>query len=100
MSSQAIVILPVNVDALRMMARGMIDAMADTEMGMSWSRRSAGLAPGQVKRVMPLSDVGAYYFALNVDSDPALAQRLQAAVDRLQRSGRINAIVRAFLVTD
>lgn len=99
-SSQAIVVLPVNVDALRMMARGMIDAMVDTEIGMSWNLRNAGLAPGQVKRVMPLSDVGAYYFALNVDSDPALAQRLQAAVDRLQRSGRINAIVRAFLVTD
>ena len=99
-SSQAIVVLPVNVDALRMMARGMIDAMVDTEIGMSWNLRNAGLAPGQVKRVMPLSDVGAYYFALNVDSDPALAQRLQAAVDCLQRSGRINAIVRAFLVTD
>ena len=99
-SNQAIVVLPVNVDVLRMMARGMIDAMVDTEIGMSWNLRNAGLAPGQVKRVMPLSDVGAYYFALNIDSDPALAQRLQGAVDRLQRNGRINAIVRAFLVTD
>ena len=99
-SSQAIVVLPVNVDALRMMARGMIDAMVDTEIGMSWNLRNAGLAPGQVKRVMPLIDVGAYYFALNIDSDPVLAQRLQGAVDRLQRNGRINAIVRAFLVTD
>ena len=99
-SHEAIVVLSLNVDVLRMMVRGMIDAMVDTEIGMSWNLRNAGLAPGQVKRVMPLSDVGAYYFALNVDSGRALAQRLQAAVDRLQRSGRINAIVRAFLVTD
>lgn len=96
-ANQAIVVLSLNVDVLRMMVRGMIDAMVDTEIGMNWNLRSSGLSPASVTRVMPLSDAGAYYFALNKDSDPQLAQRLQAAVDRLQRSGKIKAIVQKTL---
>ena len=96
----AMVVLPVNVDVLRMMTRGMIDAMVDTEIGMAWNLRNAGLSREQVVRVMPLSNVGAYYFGLNPGSDPELAARLQGAVDRLHRTGKINAIMRKFLVAD
>ena len=95
-ANEAIVVLPFNVDVLRMMARGMIDAMVDTEIGMHWNLLNNGLSPATVTRVMPLSDVGGYYFAMNRGSDPELVRRLQAGVDRLQRAGRIEAIVRNY----
>ena len=99
-ADNAIVTLPGNVDVLRMMVRGMIDAMVETEIGMAWSLRNSGYSSDQVVRAMPLSKVGAYYFGLNVGSDPALAKELQAAVDRLQRSGRINTIMRKYVISN
>jgi len=70
--------------------------MVDTEVGMAWNLRAAGLEPGAVTRRLKLSDEGSYYFALNLKSDPALARALQLALDRLRHDGKLEAIVRQY----
>lgn len=86
-----------NADVLRMLVNGTVDAMVDTEVGMSWNLRNAGVAPSTVSRLMKLTDDGAYYFALNLNSDRRLVKDLQAAVDKLRRDGKIDAIQRQYI---
>lgn len=86
-----------NADVLRMLVNGTVEAMVDTEVGMAWNLRNAGLAPSTVSKRMKLTDDGAYYFALNLHSDTALVKGLQAAIDKLRRDGKIDAIQRRYI---
>lgn len=85
-----------NANVLKMLMSNMVDAMVDTEVGMAWNLRAAGLEPGVVTRRFKLSDEGSYYFALNLKSDPALVRALQLALDKLRHDGKLDAIVRQY----
>lgn len=85
-----------NANVLRLLESKRVDAMVDTEVSMQWNLRQTALAPVAVSKRMKLSDEGAYYFALNLDSDPALATKLQDAVHKLRRDGKIDAIARRY----
>lgn len=95
----ALVLQSSNADVLRMLASKSVDAMVDTEISMQWNLRQTALAPPAVFKHMKLSDEGAYYFALNLDSDPTLATKLQSAVNTLRRDGKIDAIARRYGAT-
>ena len=88
-----------NADVLRLLESKRVDAMVDTEVSMQWNLRQTALAPTAIVKRMKLSDEGAYYFALNLDSDPALATKLQDAVHKLRRDGKIDAIARRYGAT-
>jgi len=92
----ALVLQSSNADVLRMLVSKSVDAMVDTEISMQWNLRQTSLAPSAVFKRMKLSDEGAYYFALNLDSDPTLATKLQSAVNTLRRDGKIDAIARRY----
>lgn len=92
----ALVLQASNTDVLRMLLGSSVDAMVDTEVGMQWNLRRAAVAPNAVSRLMKLSEEGAYYFALNKESDPALAEKLDAALDKLRHDGKVDAIVRKY----
>jgi polar amino acid transport system substrate-binding protein len=85
-----------NAKVLRLLNHRIVDVMVDTEIGMAWNLQGAGLAADTVKRLFKMSDEGGYYFALNPQSEPKVAQRLQQAVDKLRRDGKIRAIVRQY----
>lgn len=85
-----------NAEVLRMLMADMVDAMVDTEVGMDWALHHATLPPKSVTKFMKLTTDGAYYFALNRDSDPARAQALQNAIDTMRRTGKISAIVHQY----
>lgn len=93
----ALVVQPSNVDIFKMLSRSMVDAMVDTEVGMKWNLRTAAIAPDTVRKLVKLSDAGAYYFAMNLDSNPALVRNLQKAIDHLRQSGKLDAIVREYM---
>jgi polar amino acid transport system substrate-binding protein len=92
----AFVVLPANIDLLRMISRSMIDVLVETEVGMDWNLRTGGQSPDTISKLMKLSDEGGYYFALNLNSDPALAAKLQAAVDQLRRNGTFDSILKKY----
>ncbi len=92
----ALVLQSSNADVLRMLLGATVDAMVDTEVGMQWNLRHAGVAPNAVSRLMKLSDEGAYYFALNLKTDPKLVRKLETALDKLRHDGKIDAIVRKY----
>lgn len=85
-----------NDAVFRMLMGDLVQAMVDTEVGMAWNLRSVGRPIGSVTKLMKLSDEGAYYFALNVRSNPALVTKLQLAVDKLRADGRLDAIVKNY----
>jgi polar amino acid transport system substrate-binding protein len=92
----ALVVQASNTDVLRMMLGSSVDAMVDTEVGMQWNLRKVNVSPSAVSKLMKLSDEGAYYFALNLDSDPILVRKLQSAMDKLRHEGKLDAIVRKY----
>ena len=89
-----------NADVLRLLESHRVDAMVDTEFAMQWNLRQTALAYTALVKRMKLSDEGAYYFALNLESDPALATKLQDAVHKLRRDGKIDAIARRYGATN
>ena len=95
--TKALVVQPSNVEILKMMSRSLIDATVDTEVGMQWNLRTTAMAPDHFKKLVKLSDVGAYYFAMNLESTPALVRRLQNAIDQLRQSGKLDAIVQQYV---
>ena len=84
---------------LRMMMSGIVQAMVNTEIGMAWDLRKLGLPPNSVAKVIKLSEEGAYYFALNLHTDPALVRQLQEALDTLRNEGRIEAIRQQYVAS-
>lgn len=85
-----------NAEVLRMLMGTRVDAMVDTEVGMEWNLRNASVASTAVSKLMKLSDGGAYYYALNLKTAPKLAKALQDALDRLRRTGKLQAIVSSY----
>lgn len=85
-----------NMDVIRLLQSGSIDAMVDTEVSMLWSLRKMGLGANTVRKSLKLTDEGAYYFALNPATDSRTVQRLQSALDKLHSSGRVNRVVRGY----
>jgi polar amino acid transport system substrate-binding protein len=96
--ASAFVVQSSNADVLRMLNTKLVDAMVDTEIGMAWNLRSAGTPAKTVTKLMKLTDDGAYYFALNLKSDPGIAIDMQAAFDKLKRDGKVDAIIRNYTV--
>jgi polar amino acid transport system substrate-binding protein len=86
-----------NTSALRSLLAGHAEALVDTEVGMAWNMRQLGADMSEVQPLWRLSDRGAYYFALNKQSDPGLAEKLQAALDKLRRQGTLDEIRRSYL---
>ena len=85
-----------NDAVFRMLMGDMVQAMVDTEVGMAWNLRSVGRPAGSVTKLLKLSDDGGYYFALNKQSNPLMARKLQQALDKLRNDGRLEAIVKNY----
>lgn len=86
-----------NASALRMLLSGLVEAVVDTEVGMAWNLHQLQADPALVQPLWKLSDQGAYYFALNRQSEPGLAERLQSALERLRKKGVTEDIRRSYL---
>lgn len=93
---KSLVIDSSNALVLKLLAKGWADAMVDTEIGMAWNLKSADMPANQFAKLMKLADDGAYYFALNLKSDPALHDKLQKATDKLRKTGAIDRIVGSY----
>lgn len=85
-----------NNDVLRMLMLDKINVVVETEIGMAWSLQSAGIASSAVTKLMKINEGGAYYFALNLKSDPIIVGKLQAGIDKLRREGKIDSIVQQY----
>lgn len=94
--ASALIVANSNAEVLRMLSSHMVDAMVDTEVGMQWNLRDSGPGAATVNRLLKLSDEGAYYFALNPQTQPEVVSRLQGAIDKLRRNGRMQAVFRAY----
>ncbi len=85
-----------NANVLRLLLGNAVDAMVDTEVSMAWNLKTAGLPATTVTKFAKLSEDGAYYFALNLKTNPDTVARLQTALEKLQRQGTVEAIIRRY----
>ncbi|MBC3881147.1 transporter substrate-binding domain-containing protein [Undibacterium sp. LX40W] len=95
-AKEAIVLFNSNNDVIRTFKLGKIDVLVNTEIGMAVNQKNFQIPDDKVKRVMKFYDGGSIYFGLNLHSDPVLVERLQNAVDKLRREGRIQQIVQQY----
>lgn len=96
-SATAVTTQASNSDVLRLLDLGSIDAMVDTELGMAWNLRSLALPASLVSRRIKVSDAGAYFFAINPSTHPEVIRKLQYAFEKLQRNGKVAAILRSYM---
>lgn len=85
-----------NATVLRLLLNNAVDAMVDTEVAMAWNLKTAGVPATAVTKLSKLSEDGAYYFALNLKTHPDIVARLQTALDKLQRQGKLEPIMRRY----
>lgn len=96
-SKSAIKVFNSNSDEMRLFKAGHIDVVVNTEIGMAMSQKQYDISATEVTKLMKLYDGGALYFGMNLQSDPKLVEKLQNAVDKLRRDGRIQAIVQQYV---
>ena len=93
----SILVLNSHTDVMRMMKLGKINVVVNTEIGMALNLKNIGLPPDAVVKLLKLSDGNSLYFGLNLGSDPALVNQLQASIDKLKSEKKIEAIVRSYV---
>ena len=93
----SILVLNSNTDVMKMLKLGKINTLVNTEIGMEWNLRNAGVASNEMSKLMTLSEGASYYFAFNLKTDPAIIEKLQSSIDRLRREGKIEDIVRKYM---
>lgn len=93
---KAFVLESTNTNILKLLQLNMVDAMVDTEIGMSWGLKNSGMPADLVTKRFRLSDQGGYYFALNPKTDPEIVRRLQSAIAVLHGNGRMEEIIRHY----
>ena len=95
-AKEAIVLFNSNSDVMRMFKLGKIDVLVNTEIGMAVNQKNFQIPDHKIKRVMKFYDGGSIYFGMNLQSDPALVERLQNGVDKLKREAKIQHIVQQY----
>jgi len=80
------------LSAAHMLARGRVDAWAFERIVSFWVLQRLGYKAQDFK-VVHSFDKHPYYYAFNLDTDPALIAKLQAALDKLRADGTMAAIV-------
>jgi polar amino acid transport system substrate-binding protein len=85
-------------DSFRKFAAKRVAFITGTELGMAWQRKKLDLDI-RYEKVLPLAQNGAYFYAMNPQSDPTLVNRLQAAINELKATGRLKAISAHYLAS-
>ncbi|RZI59054.1 MAG: transporter substrate-binding domain-containing protein, partial [Rubrivivax sp.] len=73
---------------LRKLLAGRMDLIVMLDWAAAWHLRELKLPYATLTPVLPMDVDKSYWYGLPADSDPALARRLQAALDRIRRDGR------------
>ena len=84
-------------DALRKMMGGRVAGVIDTEISVKWFLKTNGYAQSQVKAVLPVFEGDYYYYALNLDSDPVVAQKLRDGLGAVLAARALPEIIDAYL---
>ncbi|MFZ6819327.1 substrate-binding periplasmic protein [Undibacterium sp. Ji22W] len=88
-----------NNDEMRMLKSGQIDVVVNTEIGMAMNQKQYNIPTSDLVKLMKLYDGGDLYFGMNLESNPAVVEKLQSSVEKLRRDGKIQAIVQQYTKT-
>lgn len=85
-----------SLNTAKMLDADRLDLWAYEEIVAYWKLRELGLSPDDFEVVYTLLEQQ-YYFAFNKDTDDALIQKLQRALDELKANGVYSAILKKYL---
>ena len=84
-------------DMVKMLHNNRIDLLAYGQIATHWFFQDQGYAPDDFEEVFFLQKSD-YYYALNKQTDDKIVSQLQAAFDQVKESGKLEEIVRDYLV--
>ncbi len=94
-----LIVLDKRNDLIRLLQLRSIDFVVASPNIMHYVAKRAGLSPEQLSIQLILNKAPeGFYFALNRQSPPELAQRLQAALQRLDERGSLDALKRKYQI--
>lgn len=73
---------------MRKLLAGRMEYITLLDWAAAWNLRQMQLPYDTLRAVMEQDATRSYFYGLRPDADPALVQRLQAALERLRRDGR------------
>ncbi|MBH9553710.1 substrate-binding periplasmic protein [Inhella gelatinilytica] len=77
---------------VRKLLAGRVDVIVSQDWTVAWHLAQHRLPFSTVRAVMPYDADKSYWFGLRLDTDPAVVQRLQAALDTLRKDGRYDRL--------
>lgn len=77
---------------VRKLLAGRMDMIVLLDWAAAWQMRQLQLPYSTLQPVLPMDVDKSYWFGLPADADPALARRLQDALDRIKRDGRYDRL--------
>jgi len=80
----------------QMLNEDRVDLAAYDQLVMFWNLKQLGADPKGFSPVYTLDKSG-YYYALSLDVDDLLVEKLQKELDRLKSTGRLNTIIQSYL---
>jgi len=80
----------------QMLKEDRIDLAAYDSLVLTWQLKRLGANPDDYSSIYTLNKSG-YYYALSLDVADNLVERLQKELDRLKRTGRLDAIINNYL---
>ncbi len=86
-----------DVHNLRKLLAGRMELIVLLDWAAAWHLRRLQLPPDTLVPVLPLDVDKSYWYGLPAGADPALARRLQDALDRLKRDGRYERLRQRYL---
>ncbi|MBR7799800.1 substrate-binding periplasmic protein [Undibacterium fentianense] len=95
-AASAIQLFNSNSDEMRVFKSGKLDVVVNTEIGMAMNQKQFGIASEEYIKLMKLHEGGDLYFAMNLQSNPELVEKLQASVEKLRRDGKIQLVVQQY----
>ncbi len=81
---------------LRKLLAGRMEYVALLDWAAAWNLRQLGLPYTTLQPVMEHDVARAYWYGLRLDTDPAVARRLQAELNALRRDGRYERLRQRF----
>lgn len=84
---------------LRKLQAGRMDLMLMLDWAAAWNLQQLKLPPDLLSPVLDYDSSHSYWYGLHPDTDPALLRRLQLALDRLRKDGRMARLRQRYLVS-
>lgn len=96
-STKLIDLAPSQESNMRKLLVQRVDLIVSLDWSAAFVSKSLGHSPSELEQLLLVDSVHPLYFAMNIDSDPALVQRLTKAFDKVKAKGSMDRLKHKYL---